>query len=76
MEFERIQCMKCKHYTVTFDATAPRGCKLFDFKGSVMPYVMVKQATGSDCTHFETRPNRDGSSEKAKKVDLNDPKYW
>lgn len=74
MEFQRIPCMKCKHYMVTFDPNAPRGCKLFNFKGATMPYVMVKQATGKDCEHFEERhPQKD---KEESKVDFNDPKYW
>lgn len=74
MDFQRIPCMKCKHYMVTFDPNAPRGCKLFNFKGATMPYVMVKQATGKDCQHFEEK--RSHESNKEEKVDFNDPKYW
>jgi hypothetical protein len=78
MEFERIPCMKCKHYMVTFDPNAPRGCKLFNFKGVTMPYVMVKQATGHDCSHFEEKVRKTDStdSKEDKKIDLNDAKYW
>ncbi len=63
--------MKCVHYQVTFDPKAPRACKLFNFKGITMPYIMVKQATGKDCTHFEVR-----SKKEDEKTDLNDPKNW
>lgn len=78
MEFERIACMKCKHYHVTFDPSAPRGCKLYGFKSSVMPYVLVKQSTGHDCTSFEekVKKNTDDDSGGNKKTDYNDPKYW
>jgi len=76
MEFQRIPCMKCKHYMVTFDPNAPRGCKLFNFKGATMPYVMVKQATGKDCEHFEERQSHRDKDKEDVKVDLNDPKYW
>jgi hypothetical protein len=75
MEFERIPCMKCKHYQVTFDPTAPRGCKLYNFKGATMPYVMVKQASGKDCTEFSERKSH-AQSDNDKKIDFNDPKYW
>jgi hypothetical protein len=63
---------------VTFDPNAPRGCKLFNFKGATMPYVMVNQATGKDCEHFEERPQRNGEKEQDKegKINLNDEKYW
>ena len=52
---ERIQCMKCIHYQVTFDPQAPRGCKLYQFKSATMPYVLVKQSTGHDCHSFQEK---------------------
>lgn len=78
MEFERIACMKCKHYHVTFDPLSPRGCKLYGFKSAVMPYVLVKQSTGHDCTSFEekVKKNADNNSGDKEKKDYNDPKYW
>jgi hypothetical protein len=75
MEFERIACMKCKHYHVTFDSSSPRGCKLYGFKSAVMPYVIVKQSSGHDCTSFEAKPSKN-DNEKNEKKDFNDPKYW
>ncbi len=75
MEFERIACMKCIHYNVTFDPASPRGCKLYGFKSTVMPYVLVKQSTGHDCTSFEEKIKKDSDKENEKK-NYNDPKYW
>jgi hypothetical protein len=78
MENARIPCMRCVHYQVTFDPTAPRGCKLYQFKSATMPSVLVKQSTGHDCTSFAERakkPGDDDSSGSGKK-DFNDPKYW
>lgn len=76
-ENTRIQCMRCKHYHVTFDPTAPRGCKLYQFKSALMPHVLVKQSTGKECTSFEERPKRNGDdNEGSGKKDFNDPKYW
>lgn len=40
-----------------------------------MPYILVKQSTGHDCTAFEEKKKHEEPSEE-KKVDLNDPKYW
>lgn len=82
MEFTRIACMKCKHYHVTFDPIAPRGCKLFGFKSAVMPYVLVKQSTGHDCASFleKVKYERDdaagGRANENEKKDYHDPKYW
>jgi hypothetical protein len=74
MNTERIPCMRCKHYQVTFDPSAPRGCKLYNFKSPLMPSLLVKQSTGHDCTSFEEKVKK--NDDKEKKVDLNDPKYW
>lgn len=76
MEFERIACMKCKHYHVTFDPQAPRGCRLYGFKSSVMPYVLVKQSTGNDCKSFEEKKKAGSDDNDSGKKDYNDPKYW
>lgn len=75
MESERIACMKCKHYLVTFDPAAPRGCKLYNFKSAQMPYILVKQSSGKDCTSFEEK-NKKAKEDGSEKKDLNDPKYW
>lgn len=75
MDFERIACMKCKHYHVTFDPKAPRGCKLYGFKSTVMPYVLVKQSSGQDCTSFDEKIKPTNEKETDKK-NFNDPKYW
>jgi len=40
-----------------------------------MPYVLVKQSTGHDCTSFEEKIKKDGDKEK-EKTNYNDPKYW
>jgi hypothetical protein len=74
-ENQRIPCMRCKHYQTTFDSKAPRGCSLYQFKSMVMPYILVKQSTGSDCPSFSERakPKKD---EGDGKKDFNDPKYW
>lgn len=73
MENTRIPCMRCKHYQVTFDPQAPRSCKLYQFKSATMPYIMVKQSTGHDCTSFEEKNKK---VEDEGKKDFNDPKYW
>lgn len=70
---QRIACMRCKHYHVTFEPNAPRGCKLFQFKSALMPYILVKQSTGKDCTSFEEKAGKKADDGKK---DFNDPKYW
>ena len=66
-------CSKCKHYFVTFDQNVPRGCRIYKIKSASMPSAVVKRANnGDDCLGFSPKE----VSGKAKKVDLNDSKYW
>jgi hypothetical protein len=53
-----INCLKCKHYFVTWDARYPRGCKLFGFRGAKMPSITVYESTGEQCKNFISRPIR------------------
>lgn len=53
MDTNTVNCIKCKHYQVTWDPKFPRGCKLFGFKGVTMPSILVQQATGVPCKNFE-----------------------
>ncbi|MDF2590633.1 MAG: hypothetical protein K0S75_99 [Clostridia bacterium] len=52
---ENVNCLKCKYYMVTWDPRFPRGCKLFEFKGTVMPSIMVYKSTGAQCQNFILR---------------------
>lgn len=70
-----MSCMKCKHFKITYDQNAPRGCNLYQIKSSQMPSIIVKQATGHECTEFELHPNQAKKNEKDK-LDFNDPKFW
>lgn len=53
---ERIDCLKCRHYYVTWDPSFPRGCKAFGFKSQAMPSVAVRNSSGSPCLNFEPKP--------------------
>jgi len=55
---ERIDCTKCKHYFITWEPSAPKGCRAFGFKTSVMPSLMVLRSSGKPCMHFELKENR------------------
>ena len=65
-------CIKCKHYFITFDADAPKGCRIYGIKSSSMPTTIIKQANnGMDCIGFIEKPQK-----KEKSKNLNDDKYW
>lgn len=67
-------CLNCKHYFITFDSSAPKGCRAYGIKSAQMPSSVVKQAThGGDCLGFELK---DRLKKKEKTKNLNDPHFW
>lgn len=65
-------CMKCKHFYITYDQHTPRGCKIYGIKSQQLPSIIVKKANGgSDCLGFSPKEVK-----VEKKKDLNDSKYW
>nr|WP_102710884.1 uracil-DNA glycosylase [Paenibacillus castaneae] len=52
---QRINCLKCKHYYVTWDPKSPKGCKAFGFKTQQMPSSVVLSSSGNPCMHFEEK---------------------
>ncbi|WP_024831313.1 hypothetical protein [Ruminiclostridium josui] len=60
MEQEKVNCLKCKYYFITYDARMPYGCRLFGFKGRQMPSVSVRQSSGNDCQGYDekVKPNK------------------
>ena len=66
-------CMKCKHFYITYDQRTPRGCKIYGIQSQQLPSMIVKKANGgSDCIGFSPKPN----NKEEKKKDLSDSKYW
>ncbi|TYP68075.1 uracil-DNA glycosylase [Paenibacillus methanolicus] len=52
----RIDCMKCRHYYVTWDPAFPRGCRAFGFKTRALPSQTVLSSSGKACMNFEPKP--------------------
>lgn len=52
MSQKTINCLKCKHFYVTWDPKNPRGCRLYGFKTKLMPSLLVFQSTGAPCPSF------------------------
>lgn len=55
METQRINCLKCKFYYVTWDSRMPYGCKAFGFKSRQMPSIVVYKSSGKSCQGFEEK---------------------
>ncbi|RKP58038.1 uracil-DNA glycosylase [Cohnella endophytica] len=55
---ERVDCMKCRHFYVTWDPKFPKGCKAFGFKSPTMPSIAVRNSSGKACFNFEPKAPR------------------
>ncbi|CAM4403751.1 hypothetical protein FHS16_001813 [Paenibacillus endophyticus] len=52
---ERIDCMKCKYYFITWEPGASKGCKAFGFKTNQLPSMVVYRSSGKPCLEFESK---------------------
>ncbi|MFQ5329020.1 MAG: uracil-DNA glycosylase [Thermodesulfobacteriota bacterium] len=53
-----MDCRKCRHFYITWDEKAPRGCRAMGFKTREMPSSVVRQASGRECLAFERKVER------------------
>jgi len=51
----RVDCLKCKHYYVTWDPKFPKGCRFFGFKGMLYPSLTVLKSSGETCKGFSPK---------------------
>ena len=49
---DRIDCLHCEHFFVTWNPKFPRACKLYGFKTAQFPSVEVLKASGEECLGF------------------------
>jgi hypothetical protein len=52
---QRIDCMKCCYFYVTWDPKFPKGCKAYGFKSQTMPSLTVLSSSGLPCLQFEPK---------------------
>ena len=48
-------CYNCKHFFVTWEPHAPRGCKAFGFKTKHLPSGEVFKISGYECQCFDPK---------------------
>lgn len=48
----RVNCLKCKHFYVTWDPKFPRGCRAYQFKTRQLPSSVVRSSSGSECMQY------------------------
>ena len=52
MSADKIDCLKCKYFALTWEPKFPRMCKFYGFKTSGIPSVTVYKSSGEICTSF------------------------
>lgn len=55
---ERINCIHCVYYEVTWEQDNPRGCTMFGFKSKQMPSKVVMETTGKPCPAFTPKKKK------------------
>ncbi len=55
MSDERPNCLRCRHYYVTWDERNPCGCRAFGFKTSQVPSAVVRRESGAECQMYEPK---------------------
>ena len=70
----KANCINCKHYHITWDQKAPRGCKLYGIKSQAMPSQIVQMAGHGDCQGFDEKVKK--TQEKPETLDLNRKDLW
>ena len=49
-------CLKCIHFSVSWDPAFPRSCRIFGIKSRDLPSISVYRATGNHCPSFQLSP--------------------
>ena len=52
---KRINCRRCEHYFVTWEAGKPHGCRAYGFKSPQIPSMIVFQSSGTECSLFKEK---------------------
>jgi len=53
-----INCVKCEHFYITWQPRMPRACRVFGFKGPLMPSLTVFTVTGKKCPAFRLKQKK------------------
>jgi hypothetical protein len=48
-------CLRCRHYFVTWQASFPHGCRLFQMKSKLLPSKEVLATSGTHCQAYQPK---------------------
>jgi len=49
---QKVNCIRCTHYFVTWEPGRPHGCRAYGFKSQAIPSQVVRQSSGAECQLF------------------------
>jgi hypothetical protein len=56
-------CMNCKHFYITWDQNAPRGCKLYAIKSKQLPSIVIASTTKEkECLGYDEKVKSNNKS--------------
>ena len=50
-----IRCCNCKHFYITYKPKFPYGCKAFGIISRNIPFLEIKQVSGTNCALFSKK---------------------
>jgi hypothetical protein len=50
-----VDCLRCRHFQVTWEADHPRACRAMGFKTALWPWQEVLRSSGGPCLLFESK---------------------
>ncbi|KJS20113.1 MAG: uracil-DNA glycosylase [Clostridiaceae bacterium BRH_c20a] len=53
----RVNCLKCQFFYITWEKKFPRGCKAHGFKTAQNPSTLVLRSSGTKCLYFKQKEN-------------------
>jgi hypothetical protein len=53
-----VNCVKCRHYMITWQPAQPYGCKAHGFMSRRNPALVVFESSGMQCQLFEPKTDR------------------
>jgi hypothetical protein len=54
-EITNPDCMKCRHFRITWDSSMPYSCQAFGFKCRETPCLQVLRTSGEVCRAFSAK---------------------